>query len=239
MTDISKKALEKIQKEQVKPKPRWYFLTRNYFFWLMFVLTTLLGGFAFGMILFITTNLDWDIHHYLGLSLSKTVIISLPYLWIALLLFFLFVTYYNFIHTRTGYRYRFIIIFLIGLLISILLGFGFYHYGWTETIERQLRTRIPGYHKLVYTSDNQWMRPEKGLLTGRIIEIKTRNNTLQLNDYLGKEWVIDINHAIVRGSLSLKEGLYIKIIGQKLSKNNFKAIEIRIPRGYQQGRGRK
>jgi len=239
MNDISKKALEKIKKEHVQPKPRWYFLTRNYFFWLMFFITTLLGGIAFGMILFITTNLDWDIYNYLGLSLSKTVIISLPYLWIALLMFFLFVTYYNFIHTRMGYRYRFIIIFIISLLISILLGFGFYHYGWTETLEKQLRNRFPGYHMMVYTSENQWMQPEKGLLAGKIIEITTINNIIQLEDYFGKEWMIDTDQAILRGNLSLTENLEIKIIGQKLSENSFKAIEIRIPRGYQQGRGRR
>jgi hypothetical protein len=240
MTDISKKTLEKIKKEQVHPKPRWYFLTRNYFFWLMFALTTLLGGVAFGMILSITTNLDWDIYHYLGLSLPEAVVISLPYLWIALLVFFLFITYYNFVHTRTGYRYRFVVIFLISLLISILLGFGFYQYGWTETVERQLRARIPGYQRMVYTGENQWMHPEKGLLSGIIIEINVKEKSLRLKDYHGKEWTIDINQAMIRGNVSLKENLEIKVIGQKVSEDVFTATEIRIRmRGLQQGRGKK
>jgi hypothetical protein len=240
MTDISKKTLEKIKKEQVHPKPRWYFLTRNYFFWLMFALTTLLGGVAFGMILSITTNLDWDIYHYLGLSLLEAVVTSLPYLWIALLLFFLFITYYNFIHTRTGYRYRFVVIFITSLLISILLGFGFYQYGWTETVERQLRARIPGYQRMVYTGENQWMHPEKGLLSGIIIEINVKEKSLRLKDYHGKEWTIDINQAMIRGNVSLKENLEIKVIGQKVSEDVFTATEIRIRmRGLQQGRGKK
>jgi len=239
MTDISKKTLEKIKKEQVHPKPRWYFLTRNYFFWLMFALTTLLGGVAFGMILSITTNLDWDVYHYLGLSLPEAVVISLPYLWIALLVFFLFITYYNFIHTRTGYRYRFVVIFLISMLISILLGFGFYQYGWTETVERQLKARIPGYQRMVYTGENQWMHPEKGLLSGTIIKIESANNLIRLRDYLDQEWEIDISQAIVRGNIPLTENLEIKIIGQQLSEHIFEATDIRIPRGYQQGKGRR
>jgi len=239
MTNISKKTLEKIKNERIHPKPRWYFLTRNYFFWLMFALTTLLGSIAFGMILFITTNLDWDIYQYLGLSLPEAVIVSLPYLWIALLIFFLFITYYNFIHTRRGYRYRFIFIFLISLLISVLLGFGFYQYGWTETMERELRARIPGYQHLVYTGENQWMHPEKGLLSGTIKEIDPEKKSLQLKDYQGTEWTIDINQAMIRGNMLLVENMDIKIIGQQLSENIFEAVEIRIPRGFQMGRGRR
>ena len=239
MTDISKKTLEKIKKEQVHPKPRWYFLTRDYFFWIMFVITTLLGGVAFGMILFITTNLDWDIYHYLGISLPEAVVKSLPYLWIALLAFFLFITHYNFIHTRRGYRYRFIVIFLISLLISILLGIGFYHYGWTETVEKQLRARIPGYQHMVYTGENQWMQPEEGLLSGTIIEINVEEKSLRLNDYRGKEWIVDINQAMIRGNVSLTENMEIRIIGQQLSENVFEAVEIRIPRGFQMGRGKR
>jgi len=239
MTDISKKTLEKIKKEQVHPKPHWYFLTRDYFFWIMFAITTLLGGVAFGMILFITTNLDWDIYQYLGLSLPGAVVTSLPYLWIALLFLFLFITYYNFIHTRRGYRYRFVVIFLISLLISILLGFGFFHYGWTETVEKQLRARIPGYQHLVYTGENQWMQPEKGLLSGVVIEILSENNSLWLEDYSGQKWEIDISKAKVKGNLPLTENLEIKIIGEQLSLDIFEAIEIRITRGCRQGKGRR
>lgn len=239
MNDFSKQTLEKIKKEKVHPRPRWYFLTRNYFFWLMFALTTLLGGIAFGMILFITTNLDWDIYQYLGFSLSKAIIVSLPYLWIALLLFFLFVTYYNFRNTRRGYRYRFIFIFLICLLISVLLGCGFYHYGWSETVETQLRKRIPGYQKMVYTSENQWMQPENGLLSGIIIAINTEEKSLRLKDFHNKEWIIDIKQAMIRSNLTLTENMELRIIGQKETEYVFIAYEIRIRmRGHQQQQGR-
>ena len=239
MIDISKKTLEKIKKEQVQPRPRWYFLTRNYFFWLMFTLTTLLGGIAFGMILFITGDLDWDIYQYLGISLPKAVIMSLPYLWIILLAIFLFVTYYNFIHTRTGYRYRFVAILIVSLLISALLGFGFYQYGWTEAMQRHFRTRIPGYHRLVYTGENQWMHPEKGLLIGNVKELSTERASLLLEDHHGQIWEIDISQVRIKGNVPLSRDLKIKIIGEQLAENSFKAYELRFARGFQQGKGRR
>ncbi|MFO8165679.1 MAG: hypothetical protein R6T98_14255, partial [Desulfatiglandales bacterium] len=98
--------------------------------------------------------------------------------------------------------------------------------------------RIPGYQHMVYTGENQWMQPEKGLLSGTIVEIDPEKKSLILKDYLGKEWTIDINQARVRGNLPLTENIEIKIIGQQLSEDFFEAVEIRIPRGNQMGKGR-
>jgi len=234
MRDISKKSLEEIKNKKISPKSRWYFLTRNYFFWFMFGLTTILGGIAFGMILLIISDLDWDIHPYLGLSLPGAVVVSLPYLWIALLLFFLFITCYHFIHTRTGYRYRFIIVFFLSLLIGALLGFNFYQYGWTEAVEKQLRERAPVYQRLVYSRENQWMHPEKGLLCGAVTEIMPEKTLFLLKDYLNKKWEVNSNQARVKGNLPLARNQHIKIIGSQLSDSVFKATEIRITRGYYQ-----
>lgn len=239
MIDISKATLEKMKRENIHPRPRLYFLTKNLFFWLMFSLATILGGISFGMIMFITGDLDWDIYHYLGISVSKAVLISLPYLWITFMLFFLFITCYNFIHTRTGYRYHFIMIFFISLLISAILGLGFYQYGWTETIDRQLRNRIPGYHHLIYGREKQWMHPARGLLSGTIVTIDRENGTLSLKDYSAKEWQIDISQIRVKGMLSLTNNLQIKVLGRQLSEDTFKAIEIRTGRGTSQKRARR
>ncbi len=231
MVDISKNTLEKLKREDIHPKPRWYFLTKNYFFWLMFFLTTTLGGIAFGMVMFITRDLDWDVYHYLGISFSKTILVNLPYFWIVLVVFFLFITYYNFIHTRTGYRYQFVIIFFVSLMISALLGVGFYQNGWTDTIESQLRRNFPGYHHLIYNREKQWMHPDKGLLSGNIIELESNNNLIILKDYFNKEWKIDISQTRIQGVSPITKNLEIRVLGQQLTENTFKATEIRTGKG--------
>ncbi|HOF03174.1 MAG TPA: hypothetical protein PLT58_04360 [Atribacterota bacterium] len=239
MSDISKETLTKIKKEKVHPRPRWYFLTRNYLFWFMFALTTIMGSIAFGMILFITGDMDWDIYDYLGISLTKALLKSLPYLWIILLIFFLFVTYYNFIHTRTGYRYRFIMILFISLVISFGLGLTFYYYGWTETLDRKLRSGVPGYHHLVYGRPRQWMQPEKGLLSGIITKVELGHNLLTVKDESAKEWKIDISQAKIMGVSLLSLNQEIRILGQQTGKNAFKATEIRVFRGLSPGKRRR
>jgi len=60
-----------------------------------------------------------------------------------------------------------------------------------------------------------------------------------LKDHHGKEWTIDISQARVRGNLPLTKNIEIKILGKKVLEDFFKANEIRIPRGFQQGKGKR
>ena len=63
---ISKKILQKIRKEQIKPKPKWEFLLKNYVFWGAFILSIIVGGLASSVAIFRLVNNDWDIMHKLG-----------------------------------------------------------------------------------------------------------------------------------------------------------------------------
>jgi hypothetical protein len=83
------------------------------------------------------------------------------------------------------------------------------------------------------------MHPEKGLLSGTIIEIEPEENILWLKDDLGQKWQIDFSQAQLKGATSLAQNVKIRIIGQKLSENFFKAEEIRVSRGLHQRPGRR
>jgi hypothetical protein len=155
MKNISNKALKQIKDNNIKLKPRWYFVTKNYFIWTIFGISIILGSLAFSMILFMVKQLDWDIYHYMGDSFLKTIFISLPYLWLIFLILFTGVAYYNFIRTKRGYRFKFISILLISLIISIILGTGFYFNGFSERLENVFSEKISYYHRLVYTREKQ------------------------------------------------------------------------------------
>ncbi|GAH23334.1 unnamed protein product, partial [marine sediment metagenome] len=36
MKNVSNEVLKKIKDNNIKPKPRWYFITKNYFIWSIF-----------------------------------------------------------------------------------------------------------------------------------------------------------------------------------------------------------
>jgi len=227
MNNISDQVFKQIKENKIKPKPRWYFLTKNYFIWSMFGISIILGSFAFSMILFIIKQLDWDIYHYIGDSFLKTVFISLPYLWLIFLILFIGVAYYNFIHTKRGYRFRFVSILLISLIFSILLGTVLYSNGLSKNLENIFSEKIPYYNRLVYTCEKQWMQPERGLLAGTIIETGLPDNNFILMDLDNNRWKIRVGKAIWKGKLTPATGLKIKLIGKLMEDNNFEAVEIR------------
>jgi len=227
MKNISEKVFKRIKDNNIKPKPRWYFVTKNYFIWLTFGISVLLGSFTFSIILFMFKQLDWDIYHYLGDSFVKTVFISLPYLWLIFFILFIWVAYYNFIHTKRGYRFRFISILLISLIISAILGTGLYYNGFGERLENVFSKNIPYYNRLIYTCEKQWMQPHRGLLAGIITKTELSKNSFMLIDLHNNHWKIDISKTIWKGKLTPSPGLKIKLIGKIENNNIFKAIEIR------------
>jgi len=217
MKNISNKVLKKIKNNNIKPKPRWYFITKNYFIWSIFGISIILGSFAFSMVLFIIKQLDWDIYHYIGESFLKTVFVSLPYLWLIFLIIFTGVAYYNFIHTKRGYRFKFVSILLISLVISITLGTGIYFNGFSERLENVFSEKIPYYNRLVYSCEEQWMQPKRG------------------RDLKNNSWKIEAGKVIWKGKITPATGLKIKLIGKIINDNNFEVMEIRP---WQQGQGK-
>jgi len=231
MNKISEEVLKKIKEENIKPKSYWHFVTKNYCIWFLFGISIILGSFSFGMILFMFRQLDWDIYHYLGNSFLKTVFISLPYLWFVFFILFLSVAYYNFVHTKRGYRYRFIFILFISLAISAIFGTGLYFNGFSENLENIFSQKIPYYNKLVYTCESQWMYPEKGLLAGTITQLGISKNSFRLIDCKNQLWEVNIDNTIWKGKLEPLTGLRIKLIGKMEDASHFKAIEIRPWKG--------
>jgi len=235
MKNISNEVLKKIKDNNIKPKPLWYFITKNYFIWSVFGISIILGSFAFSMVLFIIKQLDWDIYHYMGGSFLSTVFVSLPYLWLIFLILFTGIAYYNFIHTKRGYRFKFMSVLLMSLIISIILGTGLYFNGFSERLENIFSEKIPYYNRLVYSCEEQWMQPERGLLAGTIIETGLPENNFILMDLNNNRWKIEASKVIWKGKTTSVVGLKIKLIGKRIDDNNFKAMEIRP---WQKGQGR-
>jgi len=77
--DQSKKLLDRIKKEHIKPTPKWLFVSKNIFVWIAFILSVLIGAGAFSVILFaIQQNLEKLFHllsHFLMALLMLLLIL--------------------------------------------------------------------------------------------------------------------------------------------------------------------
>ncbi|HIP50192.1 MAG TPA: hypothetical protein EYG99_01955 [Candidatus Pacebacteria bacterium] len=226
---MSSQIIDKIKKNKIKPKSRWTFLLRDYFMWLFFGTSIVVGGLAFAVMLFLITSNDWDVYKYLDKSFGEYLLLSIPYFWIGLLTLFLLLAYYNYRHTKKGYRYKAYGIVLASVFLSILIGTVLFNAGLGNKIENIFADNFPYYHNLTRYRAHRaqmWNQPDRGLIAGEIINIKGKNSFM-LKDLEGDMWEIEVTDALWKGRAVQEVGEKIKIIGSKKGDVMFSAIEIR------------
>lgn len=225
MTNFSNKILGKIIKEHIKPIPKWHFLLKRSFIWGVFGISVVLGSFAFGFVLLQLNNTDWEIYHQVSSSFTFFLINVLPYFWGVILIIFLWLAYYNFKHTETGYRHNIFFIVVLSLGLSCLGGSLLYASGINNFAENKFQ-KVPLYQQIHLRQIQVWNQPERGLLAGMIIEV-TNKKIIILEDCHQQKWEVDISEANNRANLSLIPRTKIKMLGEKIDSNEFKAKEIR------------
>lgn len=186
--DISKQVLQKIKQEKIIPEPRWKFLLKDYLVWIFFGFSILLGGLTTAVIIFLGQNSGWEIYSRGQASWAKFVLLNIPYFWLIFFILFVFVAYYNFRHTNTGYRHRFFYIMIISVVCSIILGTLSYGAGLGQKIEDVFYRRMPFYEQIMRHRQDVWQQPGKGFLVGEIII--NNEETIILRDPMNNEWIL-------------------------------------------------
>lgn len=213
-TNISDKIIEKIRLEKIIPKPKWKFLLKNYVFWTAFGASIVVGSLSFAVILNTAFENDWYVYRYLDKSLATFIFVSLPYFWIIFLAIVLAADYYEYKHTKSGYRYRGYLIIMGSVAISFVLGAGSFALGMGKMIDEALATQIPYYHGMVQHKKEIWSHPEQGLLAGKIKKIVDEKD-FDIEDFQGGIWEVRGNNIIWHEMPKIEEE--VKLIGEKSS----------------------
>lgn len=233
MKDISKKVLEKIEKENLRPIPRWHFVLKRSFMWVLFGVNLVLGVVGMAIVIYLFASNDAITDISLVSNFWERIIFIVPIIWILLTALFLWIAYYNFKHTEGGYRFTAFKIFSLNILITLVLGFVVYISGSAGCINNLLSRHIPYYSSTFDTRTMVWMRPQEGYLAGDIKNVD--GDQLELLDLDGNSWVVDFTGADVKHMVILEKGERIKLIGEATADNIFVASEIRPWSGM--GRG--
>ncbi len=226
MKKLSDKIVSEIKEKKIRPKPKWIFLLKDYFIWSIFGISVVIGGLAFVVILFLLTTNDWDVYKHLGRDPSLYFLTMLPRIWIGTLILFLLIAYYNYRHTKKGHRYKTYVIVLGSVLGSVVIGTVLFFTGLGSRIEESFASVLPYYGGFMEHRMKIWTQPQKGLLAGEIIKVKSKN-ILLIEDFKKNVWKVDISNALWRRRRIVGIGDKIKIIGVEKSGNVFIAREIR------------
>ncbi len=231
--NLAEKVIKTIENKNIKPRPKWEFVLKNYLIWTLAALALIVGSLAFAVIIYLIRNSDWDLYRQISNGWLEFVILTLPYFWLLVFIFLTLLAYYDFKHTKRGYKYRFHLIVMVTLIISLLGGIVFYNSGWAAYIDNVFEEKIPVYRQLTAHRYRIWQRPESGFLAGQIKKI-INAHSFTLKDLNGKLWTI--TYYKKPAIMELKAGLKIKMIGKLTMPNKFEAAVIR-PLGRMMHRG--
>jgi heme/copper-type cytochrome/quinol oxidase subunit 2 len=201
--------------------------------WVFSVISIIVGGIGTSICFYLLTNNDIFSTEFKDLSILQTLIIAVPFFWIIISVFFLFLAFYNFKHTEGGYKWNVAKLFIINILASLVIGLTLYSTGASGALN-DVFSGLPFYSQIADVRDQVWMRPESGYLAGDIVAVNINGKEITIKDLNNKSWTVDITDALIRPSVSLNAGSRIKIIGEKTSENKFTATEIRPWTGMMQ-----
>jgi len=225
--DFSKNLFDKIESENIRPRPRWEFLLKNYFIWSAALVSLLIGSLAFTSVIYMIKDGDMDVLRHIDHGFLEFLVVALPYFWLISMAIFSFITYYNFKHTRGFYR-RNIFVFPVVLFFgTIILGVLFYNVGLGKAIDDILADNMPFYGRVVNRRMEIWQDPNNGMVAGRIVKFVPGKIIITMLS--NNELNVDVSKAEIFGT-ELKEGRMIKIIGI-LDDNIFQARKILPMRG--------
>ena len=140
---LEKRILEKIKKEKIKPKSKWYFIIKNSFFFSIFIISIILGSLSFSVLFYIFSNNQSLIFDYYNVYELKNAILF----WLFLLIIFFGISIWNNKNLKNSYKYQPSTIILFNLSISLVLGLILFYTGIAKKTDEISAKNLDFYQK--------------------------------------------------------------------------------------------
>lgn len=225
MTELEKRVLEAIQRQNLVPRPYYLFLAKRSVFWSLAALSIVLGALSVAVLLFAisdyyaTGGRDFD-----NMPLDD-LLVSIPFFWLLSMPLFVASAYYGVRRTRRGYRLRPIQIVALCLAASLGLGTLFHFAEAGRLVNDYLAAHIAAYREQTYVPFDEWSRPDQGYLGGNADKLLDKN-TLQLTDFQRKIWTVDISRATITLDGAIEDEGDVAIRGVRTGPASFRAEKI-------------
>lgn len=227
---LSARLLEKIEAEQLEPKPRWRFLLHEGVVWGVVVAAFMLGTVA--------TALTWYIVHatyafgpYHPMIALDTLTDVVPWLWLVLLAVGVFYSIHAFQTTARGYRFNRNWLVLGAVAASVVFGGTLSAMGFSEAVDRYLLREVALYQPMSGYRAQHWMSAADGHWAG---VVRMREPEMLLLETLDGNLVeVQLTElTVVRGMPEPPaQEVYVRVVGTTTSDGMCEAYEIRPFRG--------
>lgn len=226
MKDFSKDILHTIERTRIKPLPRWVFFARQVGLVSAFLLSVLVGGISVSVILFSMADVtDAGMGRMMRLHPGPFLLSYLPYVWVFAMVLFGIAAYFEIRHTKTGYRYRTATILGASFLASLVLGISLHAVGAGQLVDRRIADAVPQYRGFDARKMHLWMRPQEGMLAGRIVS-GSATTTFVLEDFTGMRWTVEVDGVVLRGAIEGVPGERVRAAGSIIAPGVFRATDL-------------
>jgi cytochrome c-type biogenesis protein CcmE len=232
----SEKLISKMKNQNLKPIPKWRFTIKGMGIGFTILVSVILGGLAFSIILFSIQQLGFDLVTHMSHSKIEFLLGLLPFLWIVLLIVFLILGVISIKNSRKGYKFSPSRLIIINAAFSVLFGTLFFIGGGAQWLENIFAVKIELYESVNEKKINMWSMPEEGYLSGTIQSVNEKS--LILVDFNKKKWTVDYQQSFIPPSVLLEDGEVIKLKGKMKAPDYFRADEVR-PWGGNRGFGKR
>ena len=215
--NITKKILDKIEDQKIVPKPKWHFLFKDYIVWILAILSIVVGAVGFSATIFSLSHAGWDLYRVTHTNIIIFTASVFPYLWVLLMLVFVSVSYYNFKHTKRGYKFKLSTLIFGTVLSTVILGLIFNITGFGQIADRKFGHTESRIFEM-------WSQSENGLLAGEIQNIS--EEYFILKDFEGKEWRVHYDELDKTQSYLIRENMKLRIVGESEGESGFSACFI-------------
>ncbi len=193
MSGLDREVLARIERLGLKPRPPIYFLARRSVFWILALISLLLGAISIAVAIFAMTDLALTGGRGLDEMPFDDIATSLPLLWLVCFALFTLSAAVSVTKTRRGYRYRPLGIVATALAASLGLGLALQVFDAGGKTHRLLAANFASYQHYTYIPYAEWSRPAEGYLGGEVLSVN--GAILRLRDFRGSEWSVDISAA--------------------------------------------
>ncbi|MDD4995526.1 MAG: hypothetical protein PHW53_03635 [Patescibacteria group bacterium] len=220
--NFDQEVLGAIKDSKLTPKPRWQFILKDYALWVSAIACLLIGGVFVSLVIFMSRFSGWEIYRRIDYGVMKFILAGIPLFWILLLIIFTLAVYFNFRHTKKGYRLSMPTVLFGVLFLSVMIGIFFNFMGFSPKIDNFLGRKAPFYDRVMNPHLRVWSSPDEGRLSGLITSIEPDRMTIM--DLKRDMWMV-ITHDIEDHS-RVKTGMPALFLGKELPDHVFNASAI-------------
>ena len=220
---LKSSVLSRIESDQVCPKSRLFFQSRECSVWFLWLLSVIFGAFAVAVTLYVLMNNQYSLYEATHDNFFTFLVEVLPFLWVGIFGLMTFVAIYNLRHTSRGYRYPVSVILASSLVLSLAGGSALQLFGLGYTIDHMLGKSMKMYVSQEKLEERVWQMPEDGRLIGnQVFATLSPTSTIIFEDVTGQRWQVMIDELEAYDiELLAKEGK-IKLLGKVLDENIYK-----------------